>query len=179
MTAKTPATLDNTHVTTRVFKKKTDDKLRDPDLLALLNNAFRTKLTSFVPNSADDGAAVIFELRENTTKKLIGVAVASQMRQFVNDEDFDQQGGNLFKGEGILITSVAGSSMFSHVTERLFSAIETCARNSFHNYLMLHALKHYPVDYLVPLLTKLGFKVVEFRAPEKSTLMVKDLPRRK
>jgi hypothetical protein len=168
-------TLENTEINFIPFYNEGHNKIKDHDILELLNKAYKTKFTEFTPHSDISGEAKMWKILYD--KKLVGFGVTTDLEQFEKYPNFEEKGG--IRGvRGLYITSIAGNSEYKGVVGLLFNEIDKYAKHKDNNYdyLLLEAKKYEP-DYLVKLYHGYGFTPIKelTEAGETGTLMCKDV----
>lgn len=165
-------TKENTKIIQEIFINN-GNKITDPSILKLLNNAYNTDINEFIPHSDKDGEAIMWKILYGD--KLVGFGVITDLAQFEKYDNFVSKGG--IKGaKGLYITSIAGDSKYSGVVGLLFEHIDKFANAIDYDYLLLEAKKYEP-NYLVKLYSKYGFiEIKELTEDgETGTLMCKDI----
>ena len=149
------------------------NKITDPSILALLNNAYNTDIKEFIPHSDKDGNAIMWKILYGD--KLVGFGVITDLAQFEKYDNFEEKGG-IQNAKSLYITSIAGVNKYSGVVGLLFEHIDKFANDNNYDYLLLEAKKYEP-NYLVKLYSKYGFiEIKELTEDgETGTLMCKDI----
>jgi len=166
---------DNTNVFFETFKNKDDNKITNFDIIKLLNNAYKTNITEFIPNSDINGNAILIRVLYKPNNKLIGFGVITDLKQFEKYDNFEEKGG--IRGAcGLYITSIAGDSNYSGIVKLMFDKINDYAKDNNYDYLLLEA-KKYEDNFLVRLYGRHGFiSIKELEdGGEIGTLMCKDI----
>ncbi len=156
----------NTEIIIDEFINSSGNVIIDKEILELLSEAYNIDLRKFIPNSADDGKALVYKLYYKTNpinpvlpNKLVGIAVTTDMDQFKHMSDFENKGGIMNK-KGLFITSVAGKSGFKGVVKILFDKIIQYSEENSIDYLLLEAKKYEPDDFLPGLYSRHGFESI-------------------
>ena len=99
--AKTILTKENTEIIQEIFKND-NNKITNEDILNLINNAYNTEITNFVPHSDVNGEAIMWKILYD--KKLVGFGVTTDLEQFEKYPNFEEKGG-IIGAKGLYITS--------------------------------------------------------------------------
>ena len=154
--------------------------IKDSDIINLYNIAYKQKepLTEFMPNTDKNGEALIWKIKLNTTQKLIGFCVTTDLEQFKKYKNFESKGG-IKEAKGLFITSVAGNSDYKGIVRLLFEEIIKYANDKKYDYLLLEAKKYEPINFLVKLYETQGFTSIKEMPPEDDgevgTLMCRNI----
>ena len=158
--------------------------IKNSDIINLYNIAYKQKepLTEFMPNTDENGKALIWKIKLNTTQELIGFCVTTDLDQFKKYENFKSKGG-IEEANGLFITSVAGNSNYKGIVGLLFEDIIKYANSEpngkKYHYLLLEAKKYEPINFLVKLYEKQGFTSIKEMPPEDDgevgTLMCRNI----
>jgi len=165
---------DNTTIEKEIFKNDGENKIVDPNILKILNNAYKTKITEFIPHSDKDGEAIMWKIIYE--EKLVGFGVTTDLDQFKKDPNFEEKGG-IKESKGLYITSVAGDPEYSGIVNILFKNIDKYANENKYDYLLLEAKKYEPDNYLLKIYGKQGFIPIKelTEEGETGTLMCKNI----
>jgi hypothetical protein len=155
--------------------------INDSDIINLYNKAYKPKepLIEFTPNTDDGGEALIWKIKlKDTPNELIGFCVTTDLEQFKKYDNFESKGG-IKEAKGLFITSVAGNSDYKGIVGLLFEEIIKYAESNKYDYLLLEAKKYEPINFLVKLYEKQGFKSIKEMPPEDDgevgTLMCRNI----
>jgi len=175
---------DNTTIEKEIFKNDGENKIVDPNILKILNNAYKTKITEFIPHSDKDGEAIMWKIYYKNsdtstgtdTYILVGFGVTTDLSQFEKYPNFKEKGG-IKDAKGLYITSVAGDPEYSGIVNILFKNIDKYANENKYDYLLLEAKKYEPDNYLLKIYEKQGFILIKelTEEGETGTLMCKNI----
>jgi len=115
--AKTKLTKENITIEKQQFINENNNKIKDKDIIDLINKAYGTNITEFIPHTDINGTAIIWKILYE--KKLVGLCVTTDLDQFKKYGNFESKGG-IIEGKGLYITSVAGNSEYSGIVNLLF-----------------------------------------------------------
>lgn len=165
-------TKENTKIIQEIFINN-GNKITDPSILKLFNNAYNADIKEFIPHSDKDGDAIMWKIYYNDN--LVGFGVTTDLAQFEKYPNFVSKGG-IRDAKGLYITSIAGNPSYKGIVNILFKYIDEYANDNNYDYLLLEA-KKYDDNYLVGLYGRYGFIPIKELEDdgEIGTLMCKDI----